>query len=227
MLNKANIRVPKTSSPMLCHTCLARKVSKLPFPWHHNKSITLFDTIHTDLWGLAPCISVDGYIYYTIFVDECTRYFWIFPLVNKYDLFSTFVAFYSFLVNQFSATVRTLQTDWGGYTCTRLKYFLLDKGISHHLSYPYTPEQNGIAERKHRHIIETTITLLQTTKLPSQFWSYACLTATYLINRMPTPVLLHKSPFKMLFGSSLVLTHLRIFGCACIPFLRPYNHTKL
>ena len=74
MLNKANIRVPKTSFPMLCHTCLAGKVSKLPFPQHHNKSKTPFDIIHTDLWGPTPCISVDGYRYYTIFVNECTRY---------------------------------------------------------------------------------------------------------------------------------------------------------
>ena len=75
--------------------------------------------------------------------------------------------------------------------------------------------------------METTITLLHTAKLPSQFWSYACLTATYLINRMPTPVLLHKSPFEMLFGSSPALNHLRIFDCACFPLLRPYNHSKL
>jgi len=68
---------------------------------------------------------------------------------------------------------------------------------------------------------------LHTAKLPSQFWSYACLTAAYLINRMPTPVLLHKSPFEMLFGSSPELNHLRIFGCACFPLLRPYNHNKL
>jgi hypothetical protein len=54
-----------------------------------------------------------GYRYYTIFVDECACYCWLFPLINKFDLFSTFVAFYSFFVTQFSATVKTLQTDGG------------------------------------------------------------------------------------------------------------------
>jgi histone deacetylase 1/2 len=108
-----------------------------------------------------------------------------------------------------------------------LKLFLLNKGISHRLSCPYTPKQNGVAERKHRHIIETTITLLRTAKLPSKFWSYACQTATYLINRMPTVVLHNSSPFEMLFGSSPTITHLRIFGCACFPLLKPYNSTKL
>jgi hypothetical protein len=75
--------------------------------------------------------------------------------------------------------------------------------------------------------MEATIILLHTAKLLSQFWSYACLTAKYLINRMPTPVLLHNYPFEMLFGSSPDLNHLRIFGCACFPLLRPYNHNKL
>jgi hypothetical protein len=74
MLNKAHIHVPKTSSPMMCHPCLAGKVSKLPFPQHHHKFTSPFATIHTDLWGPAPCISVDRYRYYTIFVDECTCY---------------------------------------------------------------------------------------------------------------------------------------------------------
>ena len=83
------------------------------FPQHVNKSVTPFDTIHTDLWGPTPSISVDGYRYYTIFVDEYTKYCWIFPLVNKSDLFSTFVGFYSFVSTQFASTIKTLQTDEG------------------------------------------------------------------------------------------------------------------
>jgi hypothetical protein len=226
MLNKAHIHVPKISSPVMCHPCLAGKVSKLPFPQHHHKFTSPFATIHTDLWGPVPCISVDGYRYYTIFIDECIYFCWSFPLVNKSDLFSMFVAFYSFLVTQL-ILLKLYSLMGGEYTCNCLKQFLLDKGIAHHLSCPHTPEQNGVAERKYKHIMETTSTLLHTAKLPSKFWSYACLTVTYLINRMPTPVLLHKSPFEMLFGSSPELNHLRIFGCACFSLLRHYNHNKL
>jgi len=115
MLHKANVHVPKTTSPIMCHPCFEGKFSKLPFPQHVNKSVIPFETIHTNLWGPVPCISVDGYRYYTIFVDECTRYCWIFPLVNKSNLFSTFVLFYSFIVNQFTSTIKTLQTDGREY----------------------------------------------------------------------------------------------------------------
>jgi len=113
ILNKAHVHVSKTPTRLMCHPCLEGKFSKLPFPQHVHKSVIPFHTIHTDLWGPAPSISVDGYRYYTIFVDECTRYCWIFPLVNKSDLFSTFVDFYSFVSTQFASTIKTLQTDGG------------------------------------------------------------------------------------------------------------------
>lgn len=179
MLRNAHLPFSKASLPQMYHTCLEGKFSKRPFPKHANKSVNSFNTIHTDLWGPAPCCSFDDYRYYTVFVDECTRYCWLFPLINKSDLFSTFVVFHSFICTQFSATIQVLQTDFwlgggGEYTSNSSKQFLLAKNISHHLSCLYTPEQNRIAEGKHRHIIEMYIALLQTTKLPSQFWSFTC-----------------------------------------------------
>ncbi|KAL6278174.1 hypothetical protein ACE6H2_021775 [Prunus campanulata] len=115
----------------------------------------------------------------------------------------------------------------GEYVSKQFQAFLADKGIIHQKSCPYTPEQNGLAERKHRHLIETTITLLQHAKLPSSFWTYAVQTASYLINRMPTPILHDKSPFEVLFGDIPAISHLRIFGCACYPLLKPYLTNKL
>ncbi|KAL6350142.1 hypothetical protein AAG906_004080 [Vitis piasezkii] len=64
---------------------------------------------------------------------------------------------------------------------------------------PYTPQQNGVSERRHRHIVETGQTLLSHASLPSEYWAYAFATATYLINRLPSPVLHHKSPLQALF----------------------------
>lgn len=90
-----------------------------------------------------------------------------------------------------------------------------------------TPQQNGLAERKHRHVIETTITLLQHASLPSNFWFFGCQTAFYLINRMPIPILQNKSHFEALYGKLSIISHLKIFGCSCFPFLKPYNATKL
>jgi hypothetical protein len=143
MLNKAHVHVSKTPIPLMCHPCLEGKFSKLPFPQHVNKSVTPFDTIHTDLWGPAPSISVDGYRYYTIFVDECTRYCWIFPLVNKSDFFLPLLFFIPLFLLNFPPPLKLfklMRRGGGEYTSNQLKLFLLNKGISHRLACPYTPE---------------------------------------------------------------------------------------
>jgi transposase InsO family protein len=102
----------------------------------------------------------------------------------------------------------------GEYISTKFKHYLLTKGIVHQMSCPYTPKQNGLAKRKHRHILETAITLLQTANLPPKFWFHACVTSIYLFNRLPCQILQLKSLFFLLYGSSPVINHLRIFGCA-------------
>ena len=117
--------------------------------------------------------------------------------------------------------------EGGEYIGNKLQNFLAAKCISHHLSCPYTPEQNGLAERKHCHIIETTITLLQTSHLLAPFWSFACQTSVYLVNRMPSQTLNQKSPFEMLYCSVPDVSHLKVFGCCCYPLLRPLTSTKL
>ena len=102
-----------------------------------------------------------------------------------------------------------------------------NKGISYKKSCPYTPEQNGMAKHKHRYLIETGITLLQYAKLPSSFWTYVVLIASYLINRMPSAILHNKSPYELLFEAIPPISHLCIFGCAHFPLLRPYLFHKL
>ncbi|KAM1354495.1 hypothetical protein PS2_028626 [Malus domestica] len=228
ILKKSNIHVVPDSSPMLCTTCLEGKFSKLPFMPVLSKSNKSFEIVHSDVWGPAPCMSIEGFKYYVTFIDEYTRYCWIFPITNKSAVCSVFAAFYQYVLNHFSVSIKTLQSDGGGeYIGKQFQSFLVQNGITHHMSCPHTPEQNGLAERKHRHIIETSITLLQQAKLPPSFWSFACQTSVYLINRMPTQTLHHKSPFEVLFGYVPEVNHLRIFGCSCYPLLRPFNSTKL
>jgi hypothetical protein len=100
-------------------------------------------------------------------------------------------------------------------------------GISHRLSCPHTHQQNGVVERKDRHIVETSLALLSHAHVPLEYWDYAFQIACYLINRMPTPLLKNLSTYQLLVLVSLDYKFLRIFGCACWPNLRPYNSNKL
>src|ERR1044072_7297090 len=104
---------------------------------------------------------------------------------------------------------------------------LTNLGIVHRLACPHTHHQNGSVERKHRHIVDMGLTLLAHAKLRLVFWDHAFLTAAYLINRLPTPVLNHTSPYWMLHHTQPDYKFLKIFGCSCYPLLRPYNSTKL
>lgn len=147
-------------------------------------------------------------------------------LTTKSQVKSTFAAFKTLVENRFQAKIRTLYSDNGGEFIA-LREFLVTHGISHLTSPPHTPEHNGLSERKHRHIVETGLTLLTQASIPREYWPYAFSTAVYLINRMPTPVLSLVSPFQKLFGSHPNYERLHVFGCLCFPWLRPYTRNKL
>ena len=118
--------------------------------------------------------------------------------------------------NQFSTQIKTFRSNGGGeYTSTKFKTYLSQQGIIHQISCPYTPQQNGLVEKKHRHLIKTIITLLSHASLPSSYWSYAILTTVTLINLLPTPVLDFDSPWSRLYSSPPDISQLKVFGCAC------------
>lgn len=132
------------------------------------------------------------------------------------------------VATQFSLKIKTFRSDGGGeFTSNEFKSYLANHGISHQISCPHTPQQNGVVERKHRHIIETVISLLSQSSLDYSFWPFAAQTAVTLINLLPTSVLSWKSPWFTLYSSFLNLTYIKIFGCACYPNLRPYIAHKL
>ena len=159
-------------------------------------------------------------------MDHFTRYTWIYPLKSKTDVAVIFPQFHSKIENIFTRKVKSIYTD-GGTEYFKLKSYFSHHGISHFVSPPYTPEHIGIAERKHRHIVETALTLLSHSSVPQKFWCYAFQMAVYLINRMPSPQCNNKCPHELLFGSKPNYHNLRVFGSLCYPWLRPYSQNKL
>nr|CAN80558.1 hypothetical protein VITISV_023041 [Vitis vinifera] len=164
--------------------------------------------------------------YYVIFVDHYTWYIWYYPLKRKSHVYDVFVRFKALVENQFKHQIVTVYSDNGG-EYQALDNFLSTNGISHLTTPPHTPEHNGISERRHRHIIETSLSLLTHASMPLIFWTYAFATVVYLINRMPTPTLHLSSPFDKLFESPSNYTKLQVFGCLCYPWLCPYSQHKL
>lgn len=108
-----------------------------------------------------------------------------------------------------------------------LHEYFASKGVVHQKSRPYIPQQNGVAERKHRSIVDTTSSLLYHAPMPLEFWYDAFSMAVFLINGLPSSSINFMTPFQTLFGYAPDLKRLRVFGCACYPSLKPYNSHKL
>ena len=161
-----------------------------------------------------------------IFIDDYIKFTWFYPLKRKSDVLETFIAFYHRVERQFSTKLISFQSDWGG-EFQAVNHYLKTNGVIHRVSYPHTPEQNGIVECKHRHIIETCLSLLTESHLPKNFWDEGVATATYLINRLPTLVLKNRSPFEVLFKRLPDYKFMKTFGCLCYLNLRPLAQNKL
>ena len=143
---------------------------------------------------------------------------WFFPLKLKSHVAATFVKFKQLVENQFNTKIKTLYSD-NGEEFIALRSFLADQGISHLTTPLHTPEHNGLAERRHHHIVETGMSLLTHASVPIQYWTYAFAAAVYLINRMPTKTLSMDSPYLRLFRVSPNYSKLHVFGCLCYPWL--------
>jgi histone deacetylase 1/2 len=210
-----------------CVSCCLGKSHRLYAPLSNTMYTKPFEVIHADLWGPAPFVSHNGYNYYISFVDTYTKYTWIYFLVQKSDALKAFTQFLTYIQTQFKATVKAIQTDWGG-EFRPFTNLLNTLGIQHRLTCPHTSHQNGTVERKHRQIVEMGLTLLSQASLPLKFWNHNFTQAVQLINKLPSSAPpTFKSPHHMLFNSVPDYSQLKVFGCLCFPHIRPYNKHKL
>lgn len=217
-----------SNSSFVCDHCSVAKSHKLAFHESISSVNFPFNLVHSDIWGPSPVSSFNGFKYYLVLVDELTKFSWIYPLKTKAEVPAKYIIFSNMVHNQFNAKIKILRTDNGGeFVNTTMQDFLNSQGTIHQRSCPHTPEQNGVAERKHRHLIETIVALLHQAQLPNKYWLEALCTAVYLINRMPTTLLKFKTPFEALYNKQPNYSNMRVFGCLCYPWLRPYSEHKL
>ncbi|KAJ9550673.1 hypothetical protein OSB04_014718 [Centaurea solstitialis] len=217
-----------TSSDISCLPCKLGKHHALPFDTNESKSFSPFDLIHSDVWGPAPHSSMGGARYFVIFIDDHTRFTWIYLMKHRSELPQLYITFARMIQTQFSKPIKILRADNAmEYKKSSLLAFLRSQGTISQYSCPGTSPQNGRAERKHRHILDTVRTLLVSAKCPARFWGEAAFTAVYTINRHPTPILHNKSPYEVLHGVLPAYDLLKVWGCACFVQLQPHEHNKL
>ncbi|CAO2199022.1 unnamed protein product [Urochloa humidicola] len=209
-------------SKLMCDACELGKHTRSVYPNIGLRSCEPFMLIHSDVWGPCSVTSVSGFKGFVTFIDCYTRMTWIYMLKGKNEVLRCFQDFHKLVTNQFNAKVRIIHSDNGKeYVNNEFVTYTSEHGIIHQTTCPGTPPQNGVAERKNRHLLEVARSLMFQMNVPKYLWSEAVMTAAYLINRMSSRILGMKSPAELLLGRQEFKVPPKVFGCVC--FVRDHR----
>ncbi|GJR95730.1 putative ribonuclease H-like domain-containing protein [Tanacetum coccineum] len=185
------------------------------------KAITAVSTIsaplqllYMDLFGLTSIGSIDHKYYSLVVTDDFSRFTWVFFLGTKDETYGILKDFITFVENQLTKKVKAIRCDNGTeFKNSKLIELYRSKGIKKDYSNAKTPQQNRVAERKNRTLIEAARTMLADSKLPTMFWTEAVSTACYVLNRVLVTHPHTKTPYELLSGKVLNISHFKPFGC--------------
>ena len=181
---------------LLCEDCVLGKQHRSSFPqesmWRASRPLKL---LHSDICGPISPISNSHKRYLLTFIDDFSRKIWVVFLTEKSDTFRMFQLFKTKVEKETGTSIRGLRTDRGGeFTSTEFIDFCATNGIHHQLTAAYTSQQNGVAERKNRTIINMVRSLLNSGRVPKTFWPEAVNCAVHILNRSPTLAVRNKTP---------------------------------
>ncbi len=201
----------------VCSACIAGKQHQSK---HSPKNIVStsrpLELLHVDLFGPPSWDSLGGKKYGLVIVDDYSRYTWVFFLKSKDETKITFIDFSKQAQHKFDKEILAIRSDNGSeFKNYTLEELLSDEGIEHQYSAPYTPQQNGVAERKNRTLVEMARSMLDEYKSPHSFWAEAVNTACHASNRLFLRTILEKTPYELLSGNKPNVKYFRVFGCKC------------
>ena len=198
----------------ICEPCVNGKHHRTPFEERSCRSTVPLGIVHSDLCGKLNSSSLGGAEYFLTFIDDCTHYTWVYVLKRKSEVFDRFKKWKALVENASGKKLKVLRTDEGGeYTSNEFEEFLKSAGIRHEQTISKTPEQNGVAERMNRTLVESERSILSDAHLPHTFWAEAVMTAVYLQNRSPTKAVSGKTPYEAWTKKKPSVSHLCVFGC--------------
>lgn len=210
-----------------CEICCKGKQTRKPFMNVGTRSTEVLNLIHSDVCE-CETRTIGGAKYFITFIDDFTRKVFVYLLKNKSDAVEKFKEFKNFAENQTGKKIKVLRTDNGTEYCNKnFDVICEESGIQHQTSNVHTPEQNGVAERANRTIIERAKCMLFDADLDKPYWGEAVNTAVYIMNRSVSSVLINKAPEEMWTGKKVDLGKMRIFGSPVMVHVPKANRVKL
>jgi transposase InsO family protein len=160
-------------------------------------------------------------------VDDYSRFTWVFFLQEKSQTQETLKRFLRQAQNEFGLRIKKIRSDNGtDFKNSQIEVFLEEEGIKHEFSSSYTPQQNGVVERKNRTLLDMARTMLDEYKTPDQFWAEAINTVCYSINRLYLHRILKKTSYELLIGKKHNVSYFRVFGSICSIFIKRCRNSK-
>ena len=172
----------------VCIDCMVGKkhrdaISKKSL-WRASQRLQL---VHSDIFGPIKLVSDSKKRYFISFTDDYSRKMWIYFLVEKSEAFITFKNYKNLVEKEMGAFIRCLHTDRGGeFMSLEFNNFCRVNGISRQLTAAFTPQQNGVAERRNRTIMNMVRSMLSEKQIPKRFWPEAANWTVHVLNRSPT-----------------------------------------
>jgi transposase InsO family protein len=172
----------------ICDGCVLGKQHRAPFPrTSAYRADRALDLVQTDLCGPITPATLGGNSYFLLVVDDYSRFMWIEVIKCKSDTFKFFKKIKFMAEADAQRGLRALHSDRGGeFNSSQFKVYCKDFGIKHYTTAPYSPQQNGVVERRNQTVVEMARCLLKSMSMPLELWGEAVKTAVYILNREPT-----------------------------------------
>jgi len=221
------MKLDSRSIPINCKVCSTGKLSSSPFPIKSQRVSGTLDLIHTDVCGPMRTRSEGGARYFVTFIDDHTRWCEVYFMREKNEIANKFQEFMKMAENQTGRRIKAVQSDNGKEYCnSTMDNLFKERGIRPRLTVAHTPQQNGVAERKNRTLVEAARCMMIQSKLPPSFWAEAIATANYIRNRCITKSLDSGTPFEKWTGRRPNIHHLQKFGCKAFILNKSPNKGK-
>jgi hypothetical protein len=179
-----------------------------------------------DLFDPIAYISISGRKYYLVIMDDYSLFTWVFFLQEKSQTQETLKGFLRRAQNEFGLRIKKIRSDNGmEFKNSQIEGFL-EEGIKHAFSSPYTPQQNGVVERKNRTLLDMVRTMLHEYKTSDRFWAEAINTACYSINRLYLHRILKKTSYELLTSKKPNVSYFRVFGSKCFILVKRGRKSK-
>jgi transposase InsO family protein len=206
----------------ICSACQAGKQVGVHHP-HKNIMMTErpLELLHMDLFDPIAYISIGGSKYCLVIVDDCSRFTWVFFLQEKSQTQETLKKFLRWAQNEFVLRIKKIRSDNGmEFNNSQIEGFLEEEGIKNEFSSLYTPQQNGVVERKNITLMDMARTMLEEYKTSDRFWAEVINTGCYSINRLYLHRIIKKTSYELLTNKSPMFLILKFLGASDLFLLR-------